>query len=122
MVLFFIQASLQYYLCSKFFDFSSKSKGVRIYSFPSIIASGKNTVLRHYSDNNEKINNNDLILCDVGAKYNYYSSDITRTFPANGKFTKKQKELYNIVLKAQLETIRAAKPGTTFKELLLVIQ
>ncbi len=99
------------------FDFSLKSSGVKHHAFHSIVASGKNATILHYEDNNQPIGDNDLILVDLGAKYKYYSADISRTFPATGKFTDRQKTLYNIVLKALKETTEMIKPGIEFTEL-----
>lgn len=85
-------------------------------SFDTIAASGNNATVLHYIDNNDKINDNELILFDLGVKYNNYASDISRTYPANGKFTERQKQIYEIVLKANKETIKWLKPGRTIKE------
>ncbi|MHA1984236.1 MAG: M24 family metallopeptidase, partial [Candidatus Hodarchaeales archaeon] len=78
-----------------------------------IVASGKNTVVAHYMDNNQIIKKDDLILIDAGVEYGGYCSDITRTFPANGIFTDRQRELYEIVLEAQNRAIAEMKPGNT---------
>lgn len=99
------------------FDFALKSRGVRDFAFKTIAASGKNATVLHYEENNSKIQDGDLILFDLGAKYKHYSSDISRTFPVNGKFNDRQKEVYNSVLKAEVDTIKKIKPGMTFKEL-----
>jgi Xaa-Pro aminopeptidase len=99
------------------FDFTTKSLGVKQLAFNTIAASGKNATVLHYEENNSRIEDNSLILFDLGIEYDYYCSDISRTFPVNGKFTERQKEIYNIVLKAQIETIKAIKPGIDFKEL-----
>lgn len=98
------------------FNYVLNSNGVKYPAFANIIASGKNATDLHYSVNNCKVGPNDLVVLDLGAKYNHYSADITRTFPASGKFTERQKQIYNIVLKAQLETIKAIKPGVTRQE------
>lgn len=102
------------YQLESYFDFELKNNGVKDFSFPSIIASGQNGTVLHYEDNNCKIEDNSLVLCDVGAAWNYYHGDITRTFPINGKFTERQKQIYNVVLNAELETIKALGPGHTF--------
>ncbi len=81
-----------------------------------IVAAGKNTAVGHYMKNDQVIQDGDLILIDAGVEYNGYSSDITRTFPANGKFTQRQKELYSIVLEAQKAAIAVMKPGATEKD------
>lgn len=85
-------------------------------SFDTIAASGENACVLHYVDNDEIINDNELILFDLGVKYNNYCSDISRTYPANGKFTDRQRQIYDIVLKANKETIKWLKPGVSMKE------
>lgn len=105
------------YELEAYFDFVLKSNGVTDYAFNTIAASGKNGTVLHYSDNNTQTKNNELVLFDLGAQFEFYSADITRTFPVNGKFTDRQKEIYNIVLKAQSEVIDMIKPGIPFKSL-----
>lgn len=105
------------YELEAYFDFSLKSHGVRQYAFNTIAASGKNGTILHYDDNNCKTEENDLILFDLGAQYEYYCADITRTFPVSGKFTKRQREVYDVVLKALTEIPKAMKPGIKFSEL-----
>jgi Xaa-Pro aminopeptidase len=80
-------------------------------AYPSIVGGGENGCILHYIENDHKLKNNDLLLIDAGAEYEYYAADITRTFPVNGKFTKCQKALYNIVLDAQKAAIAEVKPG-----------
>lgn len=92
------------------FDYILK-KNNRLHSFEPIIASGLNATILHYDKNNSKIEDNSLVLCDLGAQTNKYCADITRTFPASGKFTERQKQLYNIVLEGQKLIISKAKPG-----------
>lgn len=99
------------------FDFVLKSRGVKDFAFKTIAAAGKNATVLHYSSNDSKTEDKDLVLMDLGAQYKYYNADITRTFPVNGRFTDRQKIIYNIVLKSQLETIKAVKAGVPFKEL-----
>lgn len=86
-------------------------------SFNTIAASGVNATVLHYENNNGDLTKGDLILCDLGALFRNYGSDITRTYPINGKFTDRQKEIYEIVLKTNKETIKFIKPGITWKEL-----
>jgi len=100
-----------------YFDFELKTKGATGHAFKTIAAAGQNATILHYEDNNTVMKDGDLILFDLGAEYEYYCADISRTFPVNGKFTDRQKEIYNIVLKAQLETIKAIKPGKTTTEI-----
>ncbi|PID27156.1 MAG: hypothetical protein CR982_06805 [Candidatus Cloacimonadota bacterium] len=87
------------------------------HGFAPIVASGKNGTILHYEDNSSKISTNNLVLIDTGAEYKNYSADISRTYPAKGKYSPKQKEIYNIVLSAHNEVLKAIKPGATYKEL-----
>lgn len=86
-------------------------------SFDMIVAAHDRACVLHYVTNQEKIEDNTLILTDMGANLDHYCSDITRTFPSNGKFTTKQKELMEVVLEAMQRVFDAAKPGVTLKEL-----
>lgn len=99
------------------FDFTIKSLGAQNNAFATIAASGGNAVILHYEENNDDLKDNELVLMDLGAEFDNYCADITRTIPVNGKFTPRQKEIYNIVLKAMEETIAAVKPGLPFSEL-----
>ena len=87
------------------------------HAFPTIIGSGKNGTVLHYGENNQVAKDGSLVLCDLGAAYKNYSADITRTFPVNGKFTERQKQIYNIVLEANEMVIAAVKPGLTLRGL-----
>lgn len=100
-----------------YFDFYVKKSNSTGNAFHTIAASGENAAVLHYNDNCDIAKDGDLILFDLGAQYEYYSSDISRTFPINGKFTKRQKELYNIVLKTMKLVESKTKPGITLKEL-----
>lgn len=99
------------------FDYEIKRNGSKDKAFNTILASGSNATVLHYGENNDKINDGELILIDLGATYKYYNADISRTFPANGKFTDRQKQIYNIVLEGQRKVIEAIKPGLPFKRL-----
>ncbi len=88
--------------------------GSRSPAYPSIVAGGKNACILHYIENNDVLNNGDLLLIDAGAEYENYASDITRTFPVNGKFSPEQRALYDLVLEAQLAAIKKVKPGATY--------
>lgn len=79
--------------------------------YPSIVASGENACILHYISNRDRLKDGDLLLIDAGAEYEYYSADITRTWPVNGKFTPEQKDIYELVLAANEAGIDAAKPG-----------
>ena len=99
------------------FDQKIKELGASDFAFKTIAAAGGNACVLHYHQNNTVAKDDDLILFDLGAEYNYYKSDITRTFPVNGKFNDKQKIIYNIVLKGQELVLNSIKPGLTTREL-----
>ncbi|WP_147635460.1 aminopeptidase P family protein [Risungbinella massiliensis] len=99
------------------FDFILKSSGIKHHAFDTILASGKNATILHYQHNDSKINKGDLVLLDLGAQKDYYNADISFTFPASGTFSKRQKQFYNIVLKALKETTALIKPGLKYEAL-----
>ena len=80
-------------------------------AYPSIVGGGENGCILHYTDNNAQLQDGDLLLIDAGAEYDCYASDVTRTYPVNGKFSPAQKSLYEVVLAAQAAAIRQVKPG-----------
>jgi Xaa-Pro aminopeptidase len=79
--------------------------------FPCIVGAGQNATILHYNRNRERIRDGDLVVVDIGAQYRGYTADITRTFPANGKFSRRQRELYELVLAAQEAAVKAFVPG-----------
>lgn len=85
-------------------------------AYPSIVGGGRNGCVLHYTENNAVLNDGDLLLIDAGAECNGYASDVTRTFPVNGRFSSAQRELYDIVLEAQHEAIKKAVPGNHWNE------
>ncbi len=92
-----------------------RDKGASGVAYNSIIGGGANATILHYVENNMPLKDGDLILIDAGAEYQGYASDITRTFPINGKFTPAQREVYDVVLDVQLQCIEATKTGNTVK-------
>lgn len=98
------------------FDFALKSRNAR-HAFPTIAASGKNACIMHYVANDREMLDGDMILFDLGAEWGYYASDVSRTFPVNGRFTPQQKELYNVVLKGLEAAIQRTRPGQPKNEL-----
>ncbi|WP_127559410.1 Xaa-Pro aminopeptidase [Saccharospirillum alexandrii] len=80
-------------------------------AYPAIVGSGDNACILHYIENTAKIQDGDLVLIDAGCELEYYASDITRTFPANGHFSTEQRAIYDLVLKAQYASIEAVRPG-----------
>lgn len=105
------------YQIESYFDQAIKANGASDFAFNTIAACGKNACVLHYSKNNTQTKDGDLILFDLGAEYEYYKADITRTFPVNGKFSDKQKLVYNIVLKGQEIVFKNIKPGISTREL-----
>ena len=105
------------YQLESYFDQTIKYNGANGYAFDTIAASGKNSCCLHYSANQDIMHNGDLILFDLGSTYNYYCSDISRTFPVNGKFTPRQRQIYEIVLNGQKLMFKNMKPGITQREL-----
>lgn len=82
-------------------------------AYESIVAGGENACTLHYVKNNQELKDGDLLLIDAGADFHLYASDVTRTFPINGKYTPLQKDVYEIVLAAQKEAIDLSRPGKT---------
>jgi Xaa-Pro aminopeptidase len=105
------------YVAESEFRYTIRKNGADTNAFPTIAASGGNAVILHYVENDQIMQDGDLILMDLGAQYKQYASDITRTYPVNGKYSDRQKTLYNIVLKANEEVIKMMKPGVEFAEL-----
>lgn len=103
-----------------YFDFVLKCHQCE-HAFGTILASGKNATILHYSENNQVVKTGDLVLCDLGAAYGQYSSDVSRTFPANGKFTDRQKQIYDIVLRANKLVCQLAKPNVTLAQLNMAV-
>ena len=91
-------------------------RGSRATAYPSIVAGGSNATVLHYINNRDRLRDGDLLLIDAGAEYQNYASDITRTFPVNGKFTQEQRAIYQIVLDAQLAAIEQVRPGNTWND------
>ncbi|KEI02399.1 aminopeptidase P family protein [Clostridium botulinum] len=105
------------YEIEAYFDYVLTSKGVKDKAFKTIAAAGKNATVLHYSSNNSKCEKDDLIMFDLGAQFQYYNGDITRTFPVSGKFTERQKQIYDVVLRANERIIKEAKPGISYLKL-----
>lgn len=111
-----IKPGLYEYQVETFYDSFIKFNGQKVTSFDTICATGKNATILHYVNNNTMIKDNDLVLFDLGCCTDYYISDISRTYPANGKFTPRQKEIYEIVLNCNKKCIEYLKPGLTWED------
>lgn len=92
------------------------SHGARFAAYNSIVGSGSNACTLHYVANNKKLKNGELVLIDAGCELEYYASDITRTFPVNGRFSAEQKAIYELVLEAQNSAIDVIRPGKHWNE------
>ncbi len=92
------------------------SRGARNQAYPAIFGSGKNGCVLHYIDNDAELKDGELLLVDAGCECNYYASDITRTFPINGVFSKPQRLLYELALKAQEAAICQVQPGNHWND------
>jgi len=93
-----------------------RRQGCQAPAYTSIVAGGKNACVLHYVENNQRLNDGDLLLIDAGGELDGYASDITRTFPVNGKFSGAQRDVYQLVLDAQAASVAATKPGNTFHD------
>jgi len=94
-----------------------RKQGAAAPAYTSIIGAGPNATVLHYINNDGELRDGELLLIDAGAEYKGYASDITRTFPINGRYTKAQREIYDLVLKAQMSCVEMVRPGTTHEEL-----
>lgn len=99
------------------FESHFRANGSHANAYPPIVGSGLNTCVLHYNQNRSVMKDGDLVLCDVGSEYEMYASDITRTFPVNGRFTPRQAEVYQVVLDAWKAAVACVKPGATWYEL-----
>ena len=96
---------------------SFRGNGAKRLGYDSIVASGPNACILHYRNNDRRMVEGDLLLIDAAGEFDFYTSDITRTFPVSGRFTEAQKEIYQAVLDAQKSCIAFAKPGKTMREI-----
>lgn len=91
-------------------------QGARAPAYPCIVGGGPNSCILHYTENTEPLRDGDLLLVDAGAELESYASDVTRTFPVNGRFTPEQRAIYEIVLEAQQAAIAAVRPGNAWDD------
>jgi Xaa-Pro aminopeptidase len=97
-------------------EFEYRRHGAETLAYNSIVGAGLNGTVLHYMENNQPVGEHDLIVIDSGAEYGGYAADITRTFPANGKFNSDQRDLYEVVLKSQLAAIKAVRSGVKMSD------
>lgn len=99
------------------FEYSIRRNGAEWTAFPTIAGSGMNGTMLHYDTNQDMMEDGSLLLMDLGARVRGYNSDITRTYPVNGKYTERQRQVYDIVLEANRTVLKEAKPGMTTVDL-----
>ncbi|MBO0722912.1 MAG: aminopeptidase P N-terminal domain-containing protein, partial [Blastocatellia bacterium] len=93
------------------FEYTFRRRNADYWGYPCIVGAGRNATTLHYETNQDRLDDGGLLLMDCAAEYDHYSADITRTVPINGKFTKEQADIYNIVYQAQAASIKAVRPG-----------
>jgi Xaa-Pro aminopeptidase len=97
-------------------EYTFRLRNADFWGYPSIVGCGANDTTLHYVESQSPVKKGELLLLDVGAEYDHYTADITRTFPVNGKFTKEQADIYQIVYDAQEAAAKATKPGATYQD------
>ncbi len=98
-------------------EYTFRRRNADFWGYPSIVGCGANATTLHYVESQGEVRKGDLLLMDVGAEYEHYTADVTRTYPVNGKFSKEQAEIYRIVYDAQEAVAKATKPGVSFQTL-----
>ncbi len=98
-------------------EYTFRRRNADYWGYPSIVGCGPNATTLHYEESQSPVTKGQLLLMDVGAEYEHYTADVTRTFPVNGKFSKEQAEIYQIVYDAQEAAAKAAKPGANMDDL-----
>lgn len=98
-------------------EYTFRRRNADFWGYPSIVGSGPNATTLHYQEPAGPVIPNSLLLVDVGAEYKHYTADVTRTFPVNGKFSKEQAEIYQIVFESQKAAAKAARPGATMQQI-----
>src|SRR5690625_1108487 len=112
-----VRPGLWEYEIEALIEYTFRKSGAERVGFPSIIGSGPNSTILHYDKSRREMEYGDLVVMDIGAEYGYYTADVTRTIPVSGKFTPRQREIYDLVLGAQEAAFAATKPGVTVGQL-----
>ncbi|HLV16041.1 MAG TPA: Xaa-Pro aminopeptidase [Pseudomonas sp.] len=110
------RAGLYEYQLEAELEYEFRRGGARLPAYGSIVASGHNACILHYRENDAALRDGDLVLIDAGCEIDCYASDITRTFPVNGRFSPEQRAIYELVLEANLEAFRHIAPGKRWNE------
>ncbi len=112
-----VKAGMYEYEVEGIIDNEFRKHGAYSSAYNSIVGTGVNATILHYVENNKQLKDGDLLLIDAGAEYGFYAGDITRTFPVNGKFSKAQKDVYQVVLDANKQATEMVKPGVRFLDI-----
>ena len=112
-----VRPGMQEYQIEALIEQVFRRRGASAPAYTSIVGAGPNATVLHYINNDGELRDGDLVLIDAGAEYKGYASDITRTFPINGRYSKAQREIYDLVLKAQMSCVEMVRPGVTHDEL-----
>jgi Xaa-Pro aminopeptidase len=112
-----VRPGMQEYQVEALIEQIFRRRGAAGPAYTSIVGAGSNATVLHYINNDGELRDGDLLLVDAGAEYKGYASDITRTFPINGRYTKPQREIYDLVLKAQMACVEMVRPGVTHDQL-----
>jgi Xaa-Pro aminopeptidase len=112
-----VRAGMQEYEVEALIEQVFRRRGAAGPAYTSIVGGGPNATVLHYINNDGQLRDGELLLIDAGAEYKGYASDITRTFPINGRYTKPQREIYDLVLKAQMACVEMVRPGVTHDQL-----
>lgn len=111
------RAGMQEYQLEALIEEIFRRRGAAGPAYTSIVGAGANATVLHYINNDGELRDGDLLLIDAGAEYKGYASDITRTFPINGRYTQAQRDIYDLVLKAQMSCVEMVRPGVTHEQL-----
>jgi Xaa-Pro aminopeptidase len=112
-----VRPGMMEYELEALIEFNFRKSGASAPAYSSIVGGGANATVLHYVNNDDTLRDGDLVLVDAGAEYKGYASDITRTFPVNGRFSEAQREIYELVLDTQVSCVNMAQPGATMEEL-----
>lgn len=110
------RAGLHEYQLEAELQYGFAQGGARFPAYPSIVGGGSNACVMHYTENSDKLRDGDLVLIDAGCELQCYASDVTRTFPVNGRFSKEQRVLYELVLKAHTAAVAQVRPGNHWNQ------
>ncbi|EDV27421.1 uncharacterized protein TRIADDRAFT_21089, partial [Trichoplax adhaerens] len=105
-----------------YFEFECRKNGADALAYPPVVAGGRRANILHYTKNSQLIVDDELVLVDAGCDYRCYSSDISRTWPINGRFNRAQRQLYEAILDVQETCIKACKPGISLNDLYVIMQ